>query len=136
MNKLIDKFKESPEGVKAFLLYAYFAGMAFFIVAWFLELGIVEMGVVMGLFSALLIEPILETSEKANKAREIKTIFRFKFAINILLSVAVTYVLVLVRYWVVSYWFMFDFEPVSFGLLFASVRQGSVWLFNKLRKRG
>ena len=134
MRQLIDKMKDASEATKRFGLYAYFAGMAFFLVAWFLELGIVEMGIVMGLFSALIIEPIVETAEQANQAREIKTIFRFKFAINILLSVFITYVIVLLRYLIVTHVLMFDLEPISFGLLFASLRHVIMWLFGKIRR--
>jgi len=134
--KMIDRIKESFANmnlqVKAFLLYAYFAGMAFFIMAWLFGQGFFGIGVAIGFFSALIIEPLLETSEKGIKAREITTIFRFRFARCLLFSIGICYLIAWIRF-VISYnLFNFYFEPFSFGFIYAVLHMLIITILRRL----
>ena len=100
------------------LIHSYFAGMVFFIMAWVLGTGFVEVGIAIGIFAALIVEPILETLEKGNRARDIRTIFRFKLASGIVIAVAICYLMTVLRHLVSVYFFNFYFEPISFGLVY------------------
>jgi len=116
---------------KAYLLYAYFAGLAFFIMAWMFGQGFFGVGILVGVFSALIIEPALETINKGNRAREIKDIFRFKLARCVMFSLFISYLLALIRYTIASSMIHFYFEPISFGLAYAFLH---VLIISILRK--
>ena len=117
---------------KRLLLYSYFAGMVFFFVAWVLGQGFVEVGIVLGLVGALILEPLLETQEMGNRARDIRTIFRFKFAISIIHAVFICYLLALFRFFMEQNFFAFSYEPFSFGLLFGVFHTVITGVFTKI----
>lgn len=109
-SRLKNLFQKMGFWPKAFLLNAYFAGMAFFVAAWVLGQGFVEVGILMGLFSRLVVEPVTYDEERT----------RFAMARCILFSVGVCYLVALARFAVSERLFHFDFEPVSFGLAYAA----------------
>ena len=118
-----EAFNNMGRGAKSFALYAYFSAMVYFIVIWFLGMDIIELGIGIGLISAIVVEPIIETSEKGNKARGVRAIFRFTFAKNILSSASICFLLAWIGTVINNYWFNFGFEPISFGLAFASIHR-------------
>jgi len=118
-NKLKDSFNRSSYGARAFILYFYFSAMAFFMVVWMFGFDLFELGVVIGLLSAIVIEPLLQTSEKGNKAKEFA--FKFIFARKVIFSLIICFSLIAIRHLINQVFGGFDFEPISFGLLFAGV---------------
>jgi len=115
--RLRESFNHLNRGKKSFILYFYFSAMAFFMIVWVFGFDILELGIVIGLFSAIVIEPLLETSEKGNKAKEF--IFKFIFARKVIFSVTICFFLVILRYLINQVFSGYEFEPISFGLLFA-----------------
>ena len=93
--------------------------MAFFIVVWMLGFDLFELGIVIGLLSAIIIEPLLQTVEKGNKAKD--SVFRFIFARKVIFSTVICFSLIAIRHFINQVFSGFDFEPISFGVLFASV---------------
>lgn len=108
-NRLKNMFSKIGFLPKAFLLNAYFAGMAFFVMAWGFGQGFVEVGILMGVFSRFIIEPVHFDYEKT----------RFAMARCILFSVGICYLIAMARFTVNTHMFYFDFEPFSFGLIYA-----------------
>ena len=101
---------------KSFLLHAYFAGMSFFIMAWIFGQGFVGIGIMTGVFSGLIVEPLLQRSEKIGPEQIAKIFSRFKIVRCILFSVLICYLIAVSRFRLVP---AFDFEPFSFGLIYA-----------------
>ena len=119
--------------VKRFIAYSYFAGMAFFFVAWIAGAGFVELGIALGFASALVIEPLIETDDLGNKARDVKTIFRFRFAGAIIMAVALCYLISFAQFQIGLRFWAFEFEPIPFGLDYGSLYCFFAWVVRKIR---
>ncbi|MCL2015798.1 MAG: hypothetical protein FWG68_06070 [Defluviitaleaceae bacterium] len=130
MNRLKESFSNMSDGTKSFLLYAYFAGMAYFVVVWVLGFDIFELSVVLGLFSALAAS-ILQTAKRGGEVSD--NLPRFTLVRSVLVAFACCYFLVLVQRLAAEHVGSFAFEPVSFGVGFAAVRMGGVWVCKRLR---
>ena len=129
-NRLKNKFAKMGFWPKAFLLNAYFAGMAFFFMAWIFGQGFVEVGILMGIFSRLIIEPLVYDFKKT----------RFAMARCVLFSVGICYLIAMARFAINTHMFYFDFEPYSFGLIYAifhvpvSVALKQLWKISRRNK--
>ena len=115
--RLRESFNNLNRGKKSFILYFYFSAMAFFMIVWVFNFDIIELSIVIGLLSAIVIEPLLETSEKGNKAKDF--LFKFLFARKVIFSVVICFFCVLLRFLINQVFSGYEFEPISFGILFA-----------------
>jgi hypothetical protein len=127
--------------LRCWIAHAYVAGMIFFFFTWAMGLGVVEMGIILGLLAALVVEPILETIDRGNRARDIAVIFRFRLAGSVFLAVGICILLAYIRSVVGTHFFEFDFEPISFGVLYGAVYTAVTSIISRIaaqirKKRG
>ena len=118
--------------VRCWITHAYFAGMIFFFFAWVVGIGVIEIGIILGLLAALVIEPILETMNQGNRARDIAVIFKFRLAGSVLLAVGICVLLSYMRNIFGAVFFEFDYEPISFGILYGGVYTAITSLITKI----
>jgi len=120
IRRFVNAFNNMGRGIKTFALYAYFAAMSFFLMAWIFGLGFIEIGALIGFLGVLLAEPLIDASGKGKKTRDIKTIFSFNFVRGVLLSIGICLIIALLRFAIQINLFTFNFEPISFGIVYAA----------------
>ena len=121
--------------VKIFLLYFYMAGLAFFVGGIGLGLGFFEMGVIIAVLNSFITEPLVANIKLGNKAKDVKEIARFRFAKNALMGILICYFIAWFHQVVLTQFFHFYLEPISFGLVYATIHLGIIKLLPK-RKSG
>lgn len=132
IERLKNAFTNMDGWAKSLLLHAYFAGMAFFIMAWIFGQGFVGIGILTGVFSGIIVEPLMNTTDKSGQQKQAGTFFRrFRLARCVLFSVLICYLIALGRFALAVNVFDFEFEPFSFGLAYGLVH---VLIFSAIRK--
>ena len=131
IERLKDAFINMDGWAKSLLLHAYFAGMAFFIMAWIFGQGFVGIGILTGVFSGIIIEPLLSISDKSGQQKRTGILLRFRLARCVLFSVFICYLIALGRFALATNVFDFEFEPFSFGLVYGLIH---VLIFSAIKK--
>ena len=133
LERLKDSFSNMDSWAKSLLLHSYFAGMAFFIMAWMFGQGFIGIGALIGVFSGVIIEPLLGNTHQPTETQQKRnfTFSGFKLARCILFSVFICYLIAIARFALAANVFEFEFEPFSFGLVYGFVH---LLLFSIIRK--
>ena len=128
--RLKDRIAGIDHRVKIFFIYFYMAGIAFFFGIFGLSLGFWELGIIVGVLNSFVSEPLVDNIKFANKAEDVKEIVKFRMAKNLLMSILICFFITWLNITIAEHWFRFYLEPVSFGLLYATIHLLVVKVFS------
>ena len=112
--------------MKKFLLISWGAGFVSFLLAAVLGLGAWQIGAVVGLFNATIAAPIIiHPYETSKKQLFLKVLHLVK---NIVLSLVLTYTIFLIWSIAQDNLFIWDLEPISFGLAYGLLHTSVIGL--------